>query len=138
MSQHAQECPQPHSALGAVPANPPGPLRAAWGTGYRKPSLGRFSKLEPRKVNLPLSSGNVACKAHVSVLYFQTGFQRGGSCFAKRKRRGKLSWKRAMGEAGGVRLVVVVVLELWFHCVRGLPGTICPGIHKTNTLLQFS
>lgn len=56
MSQHAQECPQPHSALGAVPAHPPGPLRAAWGTGYRKPSLGRFSKLEPRKVNLPLSS----------------------------------------------------------------------------------
>lgn len=128
------------TVLGAVPAHPPGPLRAAQGTGYRKPSLGRFSKLELRKVNLALSSCNVACEAHVvSVLYLLTGFQRGGGCFAKRKRRGKLSWKQAMGEAGGVGLLVLVLVELWFHCVRGLPGTDRPGDprdkHLTPVLL---
>lgn len=126
------------TALGAVLAHPPGPLRAAHWMGNRRPSLGRLSKLEPRKVNLSLSSWNVACKAHaVSVLYFLTQFQRGGGYFAKRKRRRTLSWKRAVGEAGGVGVLVLVVLELWFHHVRGLPGTVHPGGPRDKHLTPF-
>lgn len=35
--------------------------------------------------------------------------------------------EESSGEAGGVGVLVLVVLELWFHHVWGLPGTVCPG-----------
>lgn len=97
MFKSAQACPWSYSVL-----RPSGPLWSCLGNGQWETFPGKVLKLELRKVYHSLSFQNLGHKAcDVSAPCFPAGFQRGGSCFAKRKRKREAVLKNE-GESLGV------------------------------------
>lgn len=83
MFKNAQACPWSWS-----PPHPSGPLWSCLKNGQWETFLGNILKLELRKVNQSLHFQNLRYKAcDVSAPCFPAGFQKGGSRFAKRKRK---------------------------------------------------